>query len=50
MIVTKNLGMLFLAVYLLLVGLMSFIPALAGLGMVVSLVAIVAGVLILVGK
>jgi len=48
--VTKNIGMLLLAIYLILAGLTAFIPALAGLGMVHSILAVAAGVCILIGK
>jgi hypothetical protein len=48
--ITKNLGMLLLAIYLILVGLVAFVPAIGQLGIVVSILAIIAGVLILLGK
>jgi hypothetical protein len=48
--ITKNLGMLFLAIYLILVGLLSFIPALSGVSPVLPIIALIAGVLILLGK
>lgn len=48
--ITKNLGMLVLAIYLILVGLVAFVPAISGLGIVLSILAIAAGVLILIGK
>ncbi len=48
--ITKNIGMLCLSIYLLMVGLMAFVPALGGLSVVASLLAIVAGACILVGK
>jgi hypothetical protein len=41
--ITKNLGMLFLAIYLIIVGLSSLIT-------IASLFALVAGILILVGR
>jgi len=47
---TKSPGQLCLGIYLLLVGLSFFVPALAGMGMITSLLAVVAGVLILIGK
>ena len=42
--------MLCLAIYLILGGLIAFVPALAGLGLLTSVLALVAGVLILLGK
>ena len=50
MALTKNLGMLVLAIWLILTGLIAFVPAIAGLGVVLSVLAIVAGVLILLGR
>jgi len=50
MAITKNIGMLCLAIYLLLIGFSAFIPAMAGVGTVASILAIVAGACILVGK
>ena len=47
---TKNIGMLLLAVWLILFGLSSFIPALAGLGVVLAILAIAAGIFILLGR
>lgn len=47
---TKNLGMLLLSIYLIAIGLMAFIPGLASLSMLTSLLAIAAGVCILTGK
>ena len=46
----SSIGMLLLAVYLIAVGLTAFVPALAGLGVVWAILALVAGVLILIGK
>jgi hypothetical protein len=48
--ITKNLGMLFLAIYLILAGLAAFVPAVSGFGTIESALALVAGILILVGK
>ncbi len=48
--ITNNIGMLLLAIYLILVGLVAFVPAIGGLGIVLSILAIAAGVLILIGK
>lgn len=48
--ITKNVGMLLLSVWLILWGLSSFIPALAGLGVVWAILAIVAGIFILLQR
>ena len=48
--ITKNLGMLLLGIYLILVGIISLIPALAIPSIVTGIVALVAGILILLGK
>ena len=47
---TKNIGMLLLAIWLILMGLAAFVPAIGGLGVVLSILAIVAGVFILIGR
>ncbi len=47
---TKNIGMLLLAIWLILMGLAAFIPAIGNLAVVLALLAIVAGGFILVGK
>ncbi|MBI3912884.1 MAG: hypothetical protein HY327_01615 [Chloroflexi bacterium] len=47
--ITKNLGMLLLAIYLIVVGVSAFI-SLGQLSIVVAILAIAAGVLILLGK
>jgi hypothetical protein len=46
---TQNLGMLVLAIYLILVGLSAFV-SLGQLGVVISILALAAGVLILIGR
>lgn len=46
----KNLGMLLLAIWLIVSGLIAFIPSLASLSTVLAIVAIAAGVLILIGR
>jgi hypothetical protein len=46
---TKNLGMLLLAIWLILTGLAGFV-SLGGLGIVLNLLAIAAGILILLGR
>jgi hypothetical protein len=48
--VTQNLGMLLLAIWLILTGLIPFVPTLGGLGLVLNILAIAAGVLILIGR
>lgn len=50
MAITKNLGMLLLGIWLILTGLISFVPAIAGLGVLLAVLAIIAGILILVGR
>jgi hypothetical protein len=47
---TKNIGFLLLSIWLILTGLVAFVPAVAGLGVVLSLLAIAAGVFILLGR
>ncbi len=47
---TKSLGMLVLAIYLILVGLEGFVPAISGLGVIINLLALAAGILILIGR
>jgi hypothetical protein len=46
--ITKNLGMLFLAIYLIIVGLVTMTGM--GLGYLSGIVALIAGILILIGK
>lgn len=48
--ITKNIGFLLLAVWLILTGLASFIPTFAGLGIILAILAIAAGVFILIGR
>ena len=50
MTITKNLGMLLLGIWLILTGLIAFVPAIAGLGVLLAVLAIIAGILILVGR
>jgi hypothetical protein len=49
---TKNVGMLLLGIWLVLTGLIRFIPAIDfnGLGVIMALLAIVSGILILIQK
>ena len=48
--ITKNTGMLLLAIWLILMGLASFVPAIGQLGVVLAILAIAAGVFILIGR
>ncbi len=47
---TKNLGMLLLGIWLILTGLLGFVPLVASLGLLLSFLAVTAGVLILIGR
>ena len=47
---TKNIGMLLLGIWLILTGLAAFIPALGGLGVILAILAIAAGVFIVLGR
>ena len=49
-IVTKNLGLLLLGIWLIQTGLAGFVPLVASLGPLLSLLAVAAGVLILIGR
>jgi hypothetical protein len=46
---TKNIGFLLLAIWLILTGLAAFVP-MSGLGIILALLAIVAGIFILMGR
>ena len=48
--IAKNLGMLLLAIWLIITGLSAFIGALSGLGTIMSIVAVIAGILILIDR
>ena len=48
--ITRNIGFLLLSIWLILTGLAAFVPALGGLGVVLAILAIVAGVFILLGR
>jgi hypothetical protein len=48
--ITRNLGMLLLAIFLIAWGLMQIIPALSALGLVLAILAIAAGIFILMGR
>ncbi len=47
---TRNIGFLLLAIWLILTGLSAFISVLAGLGTIFAILAIAAGVFILLGR
>jgi hypothetical protein len=47
---TKNIGFLLLAIWLILTGLAAFVPAISGLGVILSILAIAAGIFILLGR
>ncbi|MBK8616695.1 MAG: hypothetical protein IPN96_06210 [Anaerolineales bacterium] len=47
--ITKNIGFLLLAIWLILTGLSAFV-AMGGPGLILSLLAIVAGIFILIGR
>lgn len=47
---TKNIGMLLLGIWLILMGLAAFVPAISGLGTILAVLAIAAGVFILIGR
>lgn len=48
--ITRNIGMLLLAVYLILLGLSTLIPGLALPSILFSILALVAGIFILIGR
>jgi hypothetical protein len=47
---TKNIGFLLLGIWLILTGLAAFVPVIAGLGMILAILAIAAGIFILIGR
>ncbi|QLH35756.1 MAG: hypothetical protein HWD61_06140 [Parachlamydiaceae bacterium] len=47
---TSNIGFLLLAIYLILVGLVSIIPSLAIPGIVLGIIALISGIFILIGR
>ena len=49
-IFTKNLGMLLLGIWLILMGLVGYVPLVASLGILINFLAIAAGILILIGR
>ena len=48
--INKSVGSLLLCAWLILTGLAAFIPAIGGLGIVMPILAIVAGIFILLGR
>jgi len=48
--ITKNIGMLLLAIFLIAYGLFALIPALSGLVVILAILAIAAGIFILLGR
>jgi hypothetical protein len=46
----KNIGFILLAIWLILTGLAAFIPAIGGLGIILAILAIAAGIFILIGR
>ena len=47
---TRNIGMILLAIFLIVWGLVQLIPALSGLGIILAILAIAAGIFILLGR
>jgi hypothetical protein len=47
---TRNIGMILLAIFLIAWGLFQLIPALSGLGLVLAILAIAAGIFVLLGR
>jgi hypothetical protein len=48
--ITKNIGMLLLAIFLIAYGLFALIPALSGLSLILAILAIATGIFILLGR
>jgi len=48
--ITSNIGMLLLAIWLILTGLLVLIPALGGLGILLPILALAAGIFLLLGR
>ena len=48
--ITKNIGMLVLAIFLILYGITAIIPAIVIPGIVMGILALIAGIMILIGK
>jgi hypothetical protein len=47
---TRNIGFLLLSIWLILTGLTAFVPSVAGLGPVLAILALAAGIFILIGR
>ena len=47
---TRNIGMLLLSIWLIAWGLSALVPALGGLGVILAILAIAAGIFILLGR
>jgi hypothetical protein len=47
---TRNIGFLLLSIWLILTGLTAFVPSVAGLSPILALLAIAAGIFILIGR
>jgi len=47
---TKNVGMVLLGIWLILMGLVGYVPLIASLGILINVLAVAAGVLILMGR
>jgi hypothetical protein len=45
-----NLGMILLAIWLIIHGVLAYVPALSGVGAVMPILALVAGILLLLGR
>jgi len=47
---TRNIGFLLLGIWLILTGLSGFVPAIGGLGLILPILALAAGIFILIGR
>ncbi len=47
---TKNVGMLLLGIWLILFALAGYVPLIASLGILINVLAVVAGIMILIGR
>jgi hypothetical protein len=50
LVFTKNVGMLLLGIWLILMGLVGYVPLVASLGILLNVLAVAAGILILMGR
>lgn len=48
--ITRNIGMLLLGIWLVATGLATFVPLIAGLGQILAILAVAAGIFILLGR